>query len=524
MTSNPAEIGEVLTGSYHMGLVFFSWAVAVFASYTAMELASHTRESDIKVRKWWVAGCAFAMGGGIWSMHFIAMLAMQLPLQVNYRVLVTLFSLLITVLASGYAFHISARAQCGKQRILIGGTVMGAGISLMHYSGMAAMMLDAEVKYHPGLVALSILVAILASMAALGITNHLCEFCNRKKFNLKLIGAVLMGVAVVGMHYTGMSAATFVYAKNIERLPAIIIDPHVLAFAVGVITFFILVAAIIVSIANRRFTELQKLNEELEQRVQERTREIQGKNKELDEALSQAVEYASLVQKGFLPDEPPELGGYIFAASTVPARIVGGDFYDFIPMGDNKLGLLIGDVSGKGVPAALDMARLVSDFRLISKSESDPAQIMKKVNKALFDRSQKGMFATSIFLMLDTVSKKLWAANAGHHSILIRQNGSGIVEKGHAGGIPLGILPDTNYPPEEISLESGNLVVLYTDGATEPQNESMDPFGKDRLCEIISENDGDPRELITKFQKNIQKFTNNVLPFDDLTFLAFQVL
>jgi NO-binding membrane sensor protein with MHYT domain len=524
MTSNPAEIGEVLTGSYHMGLVFFSWAVAVFASYTAMELAAHTKESDIKVRKWWVAGCAFAMGGGIWSMHFIAMLAMQLPIQVDYRVLVTLFSLLITVLASGFAFHISAKTQCGKQRILIGGTIMGTGIVLMHYSGMAGMILDAEIRYHPGLVALSILVAILASMAALGITNLLSECDTRKKINLKLIGAVVMGVAVVGMHYTGMSAATFVYAVNIERLPAVTIDPHVLAFAVGVITFFILVAAIIVSIANRRFTELQKLNEELEHRVQERTREIQGKNKELAEGLSQAGEYASLVNKGFLPDEPPELGGYVFAASTVPARTVGGDFYDFIPMGENKLGLLIGDVSGKGVPAALDMARLVSDFRLISKSEADPAQIMKKVNKALFDRSQKGMFATSIFLMLDTVSKKLWAANAGHHSILIRQNGSGIVEKGHAGGIPLGILPDTNYPPEEIFLESGNLVVLYTDGATEPQNESMDPFGKDRLCEIISENNSGPKELIVKFQSNIQKFTNNVMPFDDLTFLAFKVL
>lgn len=524
MKGYQAEIGEILTGSYHMDLAVLSWLVAVFASYTALELAAHIRDSDNQARKWWVGGCAFAMGGGIWSMHFIAMLALELPLPVNYRILVTLFSLMVAVLASGYAFQIAASAECGKKGILIGGTVMGAGIAVMHYTGMAGMMMDAETHYHPGLVALSILVAILASIAALGMANHFCEFCNRQKVNLKLIGAMVMGVAVTGMHYTGMSAATFISAKKIEKLPAVTIDPYILAVGVGVVAFFILVAAIVVSIANRRFKELQKLNDELERRVQERTREIQSKNMELDKVLSQAVEYASLVQKGFLPDKPPKMNGFLFAAKTVPAGLVGGDFYDFIPLGDNKLGILIGDVSGKGVSAALDMARLVSDFRLISKSDHDPARIMKKVNKILFDRSQRGMFATGIFLLLDTKSKKLWVANAGHHSMLIRGPGNAIVEKGQASSIPLGILPDTNYPPEEISLESGNLVVLYTDGATEPQNESRDPFGKDRLCAIISENKGSPEELIDKIQENIRKFTNNVLPFDDLTFLAIQVL
>ena len=105
MTSNPAEIGEVLTGSYNVGLMILSWMVAVFASYTALELAAHIRDSETRIRKWWVAGCVFAMGGGIWSMHFIAMLALKFPLSANYRVLVTLFSLMIAVLASGYAFR-----------------------------------------------------------------------------------------------------------------------------------------------------------------------------------------------------------------------------------------------------------------------------------------------------------------------------------------------------------------------------------------------------------------------------------
>ena len=150
MKGYQAEIGEILTGSYHMDLAVLSWLVAVFASYTALELAAHIRDSDNQARKWWVGGCAFAMGGGIWSMHFIAMLALELPLPVNYRVLVTLFSLMVAVLASGYAFQIAASAECGKKGILIGGTVMGAGIAVMHYTGMAGMMMDAETRYHPG--------------------------------------------------------------------------------------------------------------------------------------------------------------------------------------------------------------------------------------------------------------------------------------------------------------------------------------------------------------------------------------
>lgn len=524
MTDNPAEIGEVIKGSYNFWLVFLSWLIAVFASFTAIEISTRVGESEGTVRKWWVTGCAFVMGGGIWVMHFIAMLAMDLPIPVAYGPLITLLSFAVAVVASGYAFNLTTKPDSLFRKVVVGGSWMGAGIALMHYMGMAAMKMDAQVVYDLRMVILSVLIAVMASMMALWLPLHFCKERCPKIITRKIVSANMMGIAIVGMHYTGIASATFLPAPGLGGSPLPTLDSDFLALATYVVTFLILSVAIIVAIANRRIKKLKKINEELERRVQERTWEIQVKNRELDKALNQAVEYASLVQKGFLPEEPPSLEGFVFAAKTVPARQVGGDFYDFIPMEGGKLGILIGDVSGKGVPAALNMARLVSDFRYASRSYSDPAMVMKSVNKILCQRSKQGMFATGIFILLDIENKKLLAVNAGHHSILIREQGNRIVEKGGAGGIPLGILPEANYVPEEISLESGNMVVLYTDGATEPQNASNDPFGKNRLADIISGNNCSPDELIAKIQLTIKEFTRNVLPFDDLTCLAIKVL
>ena len=241
------------------------------------------------------------------------------------------------------------------------------------------------------------------------------------------------------------------------------------------------------------------------------------------ERLESELQFAHLVQEGFLPDAPPNIKGYQFAAKTIPARFVGGDFFDFIPLRDNRLGLLIGDVSGKGVSAALFMARLLSDFRYLSQDHPQPADLMYEVNNILVDRSRQGMFATAAFLLLDLAGKKILSVNAGHHPILTRRKDGTIIEQGRVGGIPLGILSDKVYEQEEIAVENGDLIFLYTDGAVEPANKNGEQFGINRMRKIISNSSAGPAAVIDILREKIQTFSSHAPPHDDITFLAFKV-
>ncbi len=242
------------------------------------------------------------------------------------------------------------------------------------------------------------------------------------------------------------------------------------------------------------------------------------------ERIETELKLAKLVQDGFLPQEPPRFPNYDFAAEMIPAKFVGGDFYDFIPLKNDQLGIVLGDVSGKGVSAALYMARLLSDFRYISQTDSTPDKVLQQVNQILCERSRHGMFATAIFLLLDRATNKLHIANAGHHPALLNSPANKVQEVGHSGGIPLGILPDSKYSSEEIQLQKGNAVLLYTDGATEPFNENRESFGLDRMCQIVEEGAHSPKELIGEIQKSIENFTHKATLHDDLTLLTFKVL
>ncbi|MBT3508269.1 MAG: serine/threonine-protein phosphatase, partial [Nitrospina sp.] len=173
---------------------------------------------------------------------------------------------------------------------------------------------------------------------------------------------------------------------------------------------------------------------------------------------------------------------------------------------------------------ALYMARLMSDFRYVAMLDSQPKRVISQVNNIATQRSRKGMFATAVFLLLDSKDKKLMICNAGHHSMIIRRGENEILEKGQAGGIPLGIAENIIYEEEEIQLYSGDLVFLYSDGVIEPVNDQMEQFGLDRLRSMINESHGTPEEILKKIDNSIQTFTGDAPQFDDMTFLVFRVL
>ena len=198
----------MLIGSYSFTLVFISLCVAILASYTALDLTGRIATAKGRAVHLWTAGGAFAMGIGVWSMHFIGMLAFTLPIDLGYDVTLTALSLLIAVLSCGFALWLVSQPQLPAWQLAFGALVMGAGISAMHYTGMAAMRMQPGIDYDPALFSASLLIAVGASGAALWIAFRL----RRHAPYVRLIrggAAVIMGIAIVGMHYTGMAAARF---------------------------------------------------------------------------------------------------------------------------------------------------------------------------------------------------------------------------------------------------------------------------------------------------------------------------
>ncbi|NBF02130.1 EAL domain-containing protein [Pseudomonas sp. Fl5BN2] len=198
----------MLIGSYSPALVVISIFVAILASYTALDLTGRIATTKGRAAYLWMCGGAMAMGVGVWSMHFIGMLAFNLPIDLGYDITLTALSLLISILSCGFALWLVSQPRLPLSQLLFGALIMGAGISGMHYTGMAAMRMQPGIDYDPRLFSASLLIAFGASLAALWIAFRLRQ--NTPYVRLARSGAaVVMGFAIVGMHYTGMAAARF---------------------------------------------------------------------------------------------------------------------------------------------------------------------------------------------------------------------------------------------------------------------------------------------------------------------------
>lgn len=242
-----------------------------------------------------------------------------------------------------------------------------------------------------------------------------------------------------------------------------------------------------------------------------------------NQRLEKDMEFAQSVQESFLPTSTPQHANFTFAAQTHAAQVVGGDYYDFIPFENELLGIVLGDVSGKGVPAALQMARLMSDFRYISQLNPEPGKVLTQINNTLCERSYRGMFTTAVFCLLNMKTRKMSVANGGHLSLLLKNNDT-IQEIGSASGTPLGVLPDMQYSQEEYSLESGDQILIFTDGVTEPKNKQQEEFGTDRLKNLFANNAASPEEFLLNLETSIKQFIGDAPQFDDLTSLTFKAL
>src|SRR6201981_3022674 len=255
-----------LIGSYNYALVALSVVIAMLASYAALDLAGRVTAASGWSRAVWLLGGAGAMGTGIWSMHYIGMLAFILPIPVAYHWPTVLLSLFAAVLASVIALYVVSRQKMGAARAVAGSVLMGAGIASMHYIGMAAMRLPAICQFNSSLVVMSVVFAVLISFAALWITFHFRD----EKTGIgweKLAGAAVMGAGISIMHYTGMAAASFMPSGMPADVSHAVSISTLGTAGIADVTFVVLGLALLTSSMDRRFAaQTLELQEEKLQR------------------------------------------------------------------------------------------------------------------------------------------------------------------------------------------------------------------------------------------------------------------
>ncbi len=237
--------------------------------------------------------------------------------------------------------------------------------------------------------------------------------------------------------------------------------------------------------------------------------------------IKKDLHFAKSVQQKLLPDEMPQLEGIEFAVKTSPARNIGGDYYDFIRLVEGTYGIGIADVSGKGVSAALVMASTRSYLRLIARDNYDCSDMLQKMNALLLEDTDKKMFVTMFYAILDTNNSELIFANAGHAFPYIYKASEQKSAHIQAKGFPLGMMEDFAFESSEINLESGDMVVFYTDGIIEAENSEKELFGFSRLEELIDKYGSlGANDFLQRFMREFKAFIGDEDQSDDYTILV----
>ena len=240
--------------------------------------------------------------------------------------------------------------------------------------------------------------------------------------------------------------------------------------------------------------------------------------------LESQLEVARQVQLELLPPKDPELSGYDISAYNFPTEEVSGDYYDWVKVYDNQIAIVIADVAGKGVPAAILMAFLRASLRAASHIGYATHISMVKVNYLLWESIERNQFVTAFYAILDADTNTLAYSNAGHNPPVL-VNAAGTSRFIHRGEQPLGMFPDTRYHEYHLELEPGDVLVLYTDGATEATNAAGEEFGRERLAQAVKEIYERPaREMIASLQMKVLEWTGNSGPNDDVTFFIIKAL
>lgn len=240
------------------------------------------------------------------------------------------------------------------------------------------------------------------------------------------------------------------------------------------------------------------------------------------QAMERDLELARRMQRALLPSEPPQVSGYCFFDYYQSARQVGGDYYDYVTLHDGRFAVIVGDVAGKGVSAALLMARLSSDVRFLLASEEDPAAAVQKINAGFANTDWQDKFVTMIVAVVNPHSHEMILVNAGHMAPLLRRKGGRIESVGEeTAGLPLGVSDDYAYEAEHRSLEPGDFVTIFTDGFSEAMNAERELYGLERLTEQVGSSAVSVVDLGKHILDDVREFVGGVAQSDDMCLACF---
>lgn len=376
---------------------------------------------------------------------------------------------------------------------------MVGGLACGPVVGLGAGLIGAAYRF-----SLAGFTAVPCSAATIlaGLFGGLIFLLSGRKF-VGIHGAVLFAIGMEAFHMgiTLLLCRPFDQALTVVREVAL---PMIIANAIGVFIFALIIGNLIAERQTK--AERDAYLSELERKKAE-------------------LRIAHDIQMSFLPERLPDVPGLDIAAFSLPAKEVGGDFYDAIPLSGQRIAFVIADVAGKGVPAALFMALSRTVLRanaLIPRSARDA---VREANALIAADAKSGMFVTLFYAVVDPVKKTLTYVNAGHNPPLLFRSGSERVLELKGTGIILGVMPDADYGEETLALEKNDLVLLYTDGVTEAIDSHEKQFGEQRLIEtVMGCRDLPSREIVDRIRRAVADFSGDEPQFDDQTLMVLRVV
>jgi serine phosphatase RsbU (regulator of sigma subunit) len=239
-------------------------------------------------------------------------------------------------------------------------------------------------------------------------------------------------------------------------------------------------------------------------------------------ALERDLELAHRVQRGIVPAEPPAVPGYHFFHYYEPANLVGGDYYDYVPLPDGQCAIIVGDVAGKGVSAALLMAKLSGEVRFYLASEKDPAKAVRRINAGFGRRDWQDRFVTFVVVLLNPLEHDVTIVNAGHMPPLLRHSGGAVEALGQEeSGLPLGVVDDFEFEPCIRKLAPGDVIVIFTDGISDAMNEQRELYSLERISQQVGEKIDSVEGLGEHLLADVQRFVGNQPQNDDMCLACF---
>jgi sigma-B regulation protein RsbU (phosphoserine phosphatase) len=241
------------------------------------------------------------------------------------------------------------------------------------------------------------------------------------------------------------------------------------------------------------------------------------------EVIENELKIASQIQQSFLPPSLPQQKGLSLALYMKPAKAVGGDLYTFIPLKDDKIGVMVGDVSGKGTPAALFMAKVVSEFKFSARDRTDPSQVLTALNDSIASESTGGLFVTLSYVIFDVHSRKLILSNGGHLPLVVAgSSGSELVSA--EGGMPVGVMEGASFSNLERPVRPGDCFAFYTDGVSEARNRKKEEYGIETLQKMITENRHlSAQGILDRTVRSLNQFMGKADQHDDITLIVVKI-